>query len=408
MPINTQWFPEHVFGAQAESRAAVSLQSQQDATTYLCSILRDPHGARVLIGPPSSGKSTIARQFHSVLRSDIAVARVDGAGLSAEKFLISVLGQFGYHVDLESADDLLKTIRVFAIQQTRTFQPPIMVVENIEAMQPAALRALCLLAKLTFQGKYAIRIVLTGTTQARRLLGSKGMATISQRVESEYEVEPLSKHESTVFLHGRLTSCDIPQPEEILPKNVCERIHELADGNPGRLNEIAKGTLEQALSLPASVSDVNKHQHETKKRRACPKLIVSLDGEVVEKYEFNDKKVTIGRSNLADIVVHNEYASKFHALLMWYPDTLVLVDLNSANGTFVNSVRINSTLLRSDDIISLARYRIKVVDAPEGDADQVSDATSTDTTTMKTLAGMREERKARFPFSDIKRRVKGR
>ena len=406
MPINIKWFPEQAFRDPTEAQTTVPLQTQQNAITYLCSILKDPCGARILLGPPSSGKSTIARQFLSVLRSDIVVARVDGSGLNAEKLLVSVLGQYGYHVDLESAEDLLRMVSVFAVQQARTFQPPMVIVENIENMQPAALRALCLLASLTFQGNYAIRIVLTGSSQARRLLESKGMAAMSKRLESGYEVEPLSSHESMLYLHGRLTSCQVTQPDAILPMNVCERIHELSGGNPGRLNEIAMGTLEQALSLPASVADVDQHQHATKMKRSSPKLIVSLDGEVLETYECQDKKVTIGRSSLADIVIHNEYASKFHVLMLSYADALVLTDLNSANGTLVNSVKVNSTILRSDDIISLARYRIKVVDAPEADADRISDATTEDTTKMKALADIREERKTNFPFFDIKRKTK--
>ena len=106
------------------------------------------------------------------------------------------------------------------------------------------------------------------------------------------------------------------------------------------------------------------------------------------------------------IVIYNEYSSKFHALILSSADALILVDLNSSNGTFVNSVKVSSTILRSDDIISLANHRIKVVDAPESDGDRISDVTATDTATMKTLANMREERKTRFPFLDIKRKVK--
>jgi pSer/pThr/pTyr-binding forkhead associated (FHA) protein len=92
--------------------------------------------------------------------------------------------------------------------------------------------------------------------------------------------------------------------------------------------------------------------------------------------------------------------------MLSYADALILVDLNSANGTFVNSVRVNSTILRSDDIISLANHRIKVVDAPEAGDKRISEATSTDTATMRTLSDMREERKAQSPFFDIAVREK--
>lgn len=406
MPINTTWFPEKAFGEQTEPRSPVPLLSQQNATTYLYSILKDPNGARILFGPSSSGKSTIVQQFLAALRSDIVVARVDGSGLTAEKLLASVLGQFGYHVDLESADDLLRMVSVFAIQQTRSFQPPIVIIENVENMEPAALRALSRLANLTFQGNYAVRIVMTGSRRSQRLLASKGMVAVSKRLESEYEVEPLSEGESMRYLHGRLTSCQVTQPDEVLPMNVCDSIHELSGGNPGQLNEIARGTLEQALSLPASVSDVEKYQLARQAARSRPKLIVSLNGDVIEEHVFEDKKVTIGRSNLADVVIHNEYASKFHVLMLSYDDALILVDLNSANGTFVNSVRVNSTLLRSDDIISVANHRIKVVNAPAADDERMSETTSADTATMKTLSDMREERKARFTFLDVSQKMK--
>jgi general secretion pathway protein A len=406
MPNNIRWFPERAFGERAPAGTTIPLQTQQNAITYLRSILKDPYGARILFGPPSSGKSTIVRQFLSVLRSDSVVARVDGSGLDAEMLLTSVLGQFGYRVDLDSADDLLRMVSVFAIQQARTFQPPIVIIENVELMQASALRALSVLASLAFQGKYALRILLTGSRQAQRLLGSNGMAAMSKRLESEYEVEPLSAHESMLLLHGRLRSCQVKQPDAVLPMNVCDRIHELSCGNPGRLHEIAKGTLEQVLSFPASIADVNKYQHELATKHSKPKLIVSLEGEVQQEYEFEDSKVTIGRSSLADIVIHNGYASKFHVLMLSYADALVLVDLNSANGTFVNSVRVTSTILRSDDIISLANHRIKVVNAPQAGEERISDATWTDTTTMKTLEDVREARKTRFPVFDTQQKVK--
>ncbi len=394
MPDNNQRFPERAFAERAET--ATPLQTQQHAIKYLLSILSDPYGARILFGSASSGKSMIVQQFLSALRSDVVAARVDGAGLDAENLLRSILGQIGYRVDLESADDLFRMVSVFAIQQARTSQPPLLVIENIEQTKASGLRALSLLAGLTFQGNYALRIALTGSRQALWLLGSDGMVPMSKRLESEYDVEPLSPHESMLVLHDRLRSCQVKQPDAILPMNVCDRIHELSDGNPGRLIEIAKGTLELALSFPASVTDVNKYQQEITQTQSQPKLIVSSKGEVLKEYIFANDKVTIGRSSLADVVIHNEYASKFHALLLLHADALILVDLNSANGTFVNSVRVTSTILRSDDIISFANHRIKVVHAPVAHDKSIGDATMADTITMKTLSDMREARKRRF------------
>ncbi|MDJ0759599.1 MAG: FHA domain-containing protein [Woeseiaceae bacterium] len=391
MPEITTWFPERAFGKQSETRTVVPLQTQQSAVSYLLSIVKDTYGVRALIGPESSGKTTVIDRFRSLLRRDIAVAMTDGAGQTSEQLLTNILKQFGYQAELESADDLLKMVNVFAVQQTRVVQPPVIIVENLERMRPAALRTLCLLAGITFQGQYALRIVVTGTIDSRKLLDLSSMKALADRIESIYELEPLTPHESMLYLHGRLEACDVNQPDSILPIDVCDRMHELSGGNPGQLCRIARGTLQQAVSFPATLVDIEKSHTVAQKKRSKPKLIVSQNGDVVAEYELSDKKITIGRSSLADIQIQDERVSKFHALLLLYSDALVIADLNSANGTSVNSRLVKSTLLRSDDILAISSFRLKVVNAPEGAEDHIG-VDQGDTSRMKTLDDMRQSK----------------
>ena len=111
---------------------------------------------------------------------------------------------------------------------------------------------------------------------------------------------------------------------------------------------------------------------------------------------FNDKKVLIGRSEFADIVIEDEFCSKFHLLLMLYSDGLVLLDLNSANGTTVNSVKVKSTLLLDNDVISLGHHRLKVMNVPVPDQAAAGRTTAADTRRMKNLDEMRRKRKAQL------------
>jgi pSer/pThr/pTyr-binding forkhead associated (FHA) protein len=167
----------------------------------------------------------------------------------------------------------------------------------------------------------------------------------------------------------------------------------MSGGLPGLLIRNAKAVIERAGPGPVREEDVRRHQVESQNRPAMPRLIVTTNGKTIEEFEFKERKVTLGRSNICDVVIYNEFASKFHALLILYADALILVDLNSSNGTFVNSVRVSSTILRSHDIISLADYRIKVLDAPEPGSDQASMAAASDTSKMKTLDEVRREKK---------------
>jgi type II secretory pathway predicted ATPase ExeA/pSer/pThr/pTyr-binding forkhead associated (FHA) protein len=397
MPFNDVRLCRQAFGADADELTPLKLQSQQNADNYLQSILAGGRNAGLLYGPRLSGKSTIVRRFAAALPDDIAVAVVDGSGLAPNTFLSLILARFGYEVELQSGDDLLRLLTVFAVQQTRAVQSPVIIVENIDMMQPGALRALSMLSTLKFQGRFAVRIVLTGGSDAPTLLKSQGMLPIFQRISSVFEIEPLCRMESMLYLHGRLRATGIQHADDVLRVNVCDLLHELSGGLPGALNQVTKAVLGGAGSLPLSEADVQRYQEmEMKKKLPVPRLIVTNHGEVVEEFNVTDEKVTIGRSSLADIVVHNEYTSNFHALLLFHADALVLVDLNSANGTFVNSVAVKNALLSSDDIISIANHRIKVVDAPSADLDHYSAESTGDTMKMKTLTEMREQKKMRI------------
>lgn len=400
MLLNDARFCEQAFGENVNPVSPLKLQSQQNAVNYLRSILTCRHGVRLLYGPALSGKSTIVRRFVEELPDDVVVAVVDGSGLASREFLSRILARFGYDVELQTADDLLRMINVFVVQQTRVAQSPLIVVENVEYMRAGALHALSMLATLMFQKRFAVRIVITGGSKALLPLKSKGMTPISQRIESVFEVMPFSPMESMLYLHGRLKACGVNRADEVLPFHVCDRLHLFSSGLPGLLNQHTKGVLSQAKSLPISEADVRRYQELEREKPPVPRLIVTNNGKTVEEYVFKEKKVTIGRSSLADIVIYNEYASKFHTLFLLYADALVLVDLNSANGTFVNSVKISSTILRSDDIVSLANHRIKIVDAPEVDMGNHYETTTSDTSRMKTLTEMREQKKRspRFVF----------
>jgi pSer/pThr/pTyr-binding forkhead associated (FHA) protein len=106
--------------------------------------------------------------------------------------------------------------------------------------------------------------------------------------------------------------------------------------------------------------------------------------------------VLIGRSEFADIIIDDEFCSKLHVALLLYSDGLVLMDLNSANGTTVNSVRVKTTLLCENDIISLGNHRLKVVNVPAGDAALAGKAADADTTRMQSLEQMRKRRRAQL------------
>jgi len=84
-----------------------------------------------------------------------------------------------------------------------------------------------------------------------------------------------------------------------------------------------------------------------------------------------------------------------HAMLQIYSNAIVLLDLNSTNGTTVNSRVVDKTILRTNDIISLGRYRLKIENAPAINAEMDEQIKASDTLVMENLVDVRRARAKR-------------
>lgn len=70
---------------------------------------------------------------------------------------------------------------------------------------------------------------------------------------------------------------------------------------------------------------------------------------------------TLGRQLGSDIVIHEEFVSRFHAEIILENGNYILVDKNSTSGTYVNGKKINRCILNSGDLIGLANIYIMFV-----------------------------------------------
>lgn len=87
----------------------------------------------------------------------------------------------------------------------------------------------------------------------------------------------------------------------------------------------------------------------------------------------------VGRQQDADLVIQAAGVSRRHAQLQLQNGALWVQDLNSANGTFVNDLRIEATTaLHADDILQFASFKFKVLAATKNDGEAPVAAALTD------------------------------
>ena len=90
------------------------------------------------------------------------------------------------------------------------------------------------------------------------------------------------------------------------------------------------------------------------------KIVLNFNGRLVSETPFSGDAVTIGRGPGNDIMIDNPAISSTHARIFREKDFIVLEDLGSTNGTFVNGEKIKKAVINSRDDITVGKHRLKL------------------------------------------------
>ena len=104
------------------------------------------------------------------------------------------------------------------------------------------------------------------------------------------------------------------------------------------------------------------------KPASLPTLKLTRNETVLHELSLDVPQILIGRTEDNDISIPSSYVSRHHILLFRSGDATILVDLNTTNGTFVNSKRVYNHKLAHGDVITIdlhsmfVTYRIRFSD----------------------------------------------
>ena len=398
--LSAQPFPTH-----GKPLATVTFQSERTALRVLRETCDHAKGLSLLQGPPLSGKSTLIRTFVDMLPANFAVAVVDGKGKNTTNLLLDALRQYGYEIELSSANELLGLLRVFALQQAKSNQPPLLVVTNVHELNPSAMRALCELADIRVQTGSALKIVLVSDRSLEAMVSAESMEAIANRVLHNYHLRPMSRDETKEFVYAKLRAAGSDCPEFVFSDEFCEELWKASGGWPGIVDRISLLALAKAEVLPISVEHIeyphlpvptwNHDELDAAEINEAsplipPQLVVTNSGSVILDVKMEQPRLLIGRSDHNDIAIGSRFISRHHALLVRHGATTFLMDLNSTNGTYVNAKRVSNHVLRHEDVITIGHHKVKFYDPFATKRSTLEGIDFADTAIMKSLEDMRD------------------
>ena len=93
-------------------------------------------------------------------------------------------------------------------------------------------------------------------------------------------------------------------------------------------------------------------------------------------FELTDETKTLGRSYSTDYIILDPSVSRKHAELTWVNDVLVIKDLGSRNGTFVENGQVSNCEVTVGTSIRFGKVRFKVEDEDSSVASMASELSS--------------------------------
>ncbi len=87
------------------------------------------------------------------------------------------------------------------------------------------------------------------------------------------------------------------------------------------------------------------------------RLVLKFEGAALKEVPLGTRPVTIGRAPDNDIPIDNLAVSNYHARVYVEAGSLVVEDLNSLNGSFLNDIRVERAMLKDGDAILIGKHR---------------------------------------------------
>jgi two-component system, cell cycle response regulator len=110
-------------------------------------------------------------------------------------------------------------------------------------------------------------------------------------------------------------------------------------------------------SESTKIVSITNLQSPQKKNYAC--LIIIAGSNVGQMFRIDSEEMVIGRGHLNQIVLIDDGISRSHCRLIALPGgEVMLEDLSSTNGTYINSERVSRRLLRDGDKIQVGSTSI--------------------------------------------------
>jgi len=262
----------------------------EEAMAHLRYAVSEGEGFTIITGERGVGKSTICRAFLESLGAHASRAFLAGPLSHPKELMRRINQQFGIRAEAQSVKELIDTLNDFLMQQRIAGNKVVTIIDDAQLLSSEVLEQIRLLSNLETTREKLIQIILIGEPELIALLDSHELRQMGQRVSVCYEIGSLSRDETAVYIHHRLSLAAQGPPLRFAPAAI-RSIFQYSGGNPRLINVSGQAVLAAAFRAgqkeitgdvaQLAIQDLmlrNGHKADTGSRRKVFSWALALGG----------------------------------------------------------------------------------------------------------------------------------
>ena len=381
---------EHPFCLSTDPRFLYLSSGHSQAKAYMEYALRNNDKLFILSGEIGSGKSLIIQD------NSVQVYKIHQTLLDNIEFLQMLLREFGIKSFHSRKVELIDQIYDFLVQQCKNKKRVVLIVDEAQNLKNEVLEEVRLLLDLDYQGQKLMSLFLVGQPELDHKIDQPEMEQLRQRARLRFHLDELDIDDTEKYIIHRLCVAG-ENHSVVIDKEAYPFIQTYSGGRPRLINVLMDHALTYAFveglktisaeNILKSVSELNwapfgepvDDVHSTSDTThdqlvVSKKIVVRKNGICKGEYPINKSRLNIGRHGDNDIVLGEPRISRIHAQIMVNGDEIIIQDLNSKNGTYTGSKKIDVYPMAKGDVITIASFELTFTELDDESRDDTTDS----------------------------------
>jgi len=379
------------------------------ALDHLRSAFEEGRSLAVLNSGWVSGADDIIRSFLVEVGGGISVARVTGSCLSDIDGMRELLRSIGFEPKEKIAADIEKIFAKFLTFQRERRRRTIVVYEETRENREWVHDRVARFIRLEAAGNFGLTVILSRRTRFDELPNEPPLDFACGQIGKHISLTPFTLADTRKFVLWRIDATESTDVSCLIDIQAITLIHELCDGLPDAIEQLFCASLDladeedtapvttnivmraskiirlppltQQLAEKSRLTPAKSRAVPTLTRVKLPRIALAYKGITIRELTLRQQRLSIGRSEENDLCINSRFVSRRHATIFRNGAETAVVDLDSKNGTYVNSRRIRVQTIADQDEISIGYHSIRFLN-PDPPAREPANAAVRDGSAM--------------------------